>query len=86
MFNEKYAHRASASKTMSLAYSTLAKSIKTRFKPKSILEIGSNDGVFIKHFKKIKNFQNRGMMKPKKQKRPKKTEKKQNGRGHHQKE
>ena len=27
MFNEKYAHRASASKTMSLAYSKLAKSI-----------------------------------------------------------
>ncbi len=56
MFNEKYAHRASASKTMSLAYSNLAKSIKNKFKPKSILEIGSNDGVFIKHFKKIKNF------------------------------
>ena len=56
MFNEKYAHRASASKTMSLAYLTLAKSIKTRFKPKSILEIGSNDGVFLKHFKKIKNL------------------------------
>ena len=56
MFNERYAHRASASKTMSLAYSKLAKSIKKRFKPKSILEIGSNDGVFIKHFKKIKNL------------------------------
>tara|TARA_Y100000816_G_scaffold288902_1_gene274348 strand:- start:1913 stop:3097 length:1185 start_codon:yes stop_codon:yes gene_type:complete len=56
MFNEKYAHRASASKTMSLAYLNLAESIKTRFKPKSILEIGSNDGVFIKHFKKIKNL------------------------------
>mgnify|MGYP001172337166 FL=1 len=56
MFNEKYAHRASASRTMSLAYSNLAKSIKNKFKPKSILEIGSNDGVFIKHFKKIKNL------------------------------
>jgi len=56
MFNEKYAHRASGSKTMSLAYSDLAKSIKNKFKPKSILEIGSNDGVFIKHFKKIKNL------------------------------
>ena len=41
---------------MSLAYSNLAKSIKNKFKPKSILEIGSNDGVFIKHFKKIKNL------------------------------
>ena len=56
MFNEKYAHRASASKTMSLAYSNLAKSIKNKFKPKSILEIGSNDGVFIKHFNNIKNL------------------------------
>ena len=56
MFNKKYAHRASESKTMSLAYSDLAKSIKNKFKPKSILEIGSNDGVFIKHFKKIKNL------------------------------
>tara|TARA_B100001057_G_scaffold195871_2_gene196593 strand:- start:289 stop:1473 length:1185 start_codon:yes stop_codon:yes gene_type:complete len=56
MFNDKYAHRASASKTMSIAYSNLAKSIKNNFKPKSILEIGSNDGVFIKHFKQIKNL------------------------------
>jgi len=56
MFNDKYAHRASASKTMRLAYSKLAKSIKKKFKPKSILEIGSNDGVFIKHFNKINNI------------------------------
>ena len=56
MFNEKYAHRASASKTMHLAYSKLAKLIKEKYKPKSILEIGSNDGVFIKHFKNINNL------------------------------
>jgi len=56
MFNDKYAHRASASKTMRLAYSKLAKSIKKKYKPKSVLEIGSNDGVFIKHFKKITNI------------------------------
>jgi len=56
MFNDKYAHRASASKTMRLAYSKLAKSIEKKFKPKSILEIGSNDGVFIKHFNKINNI------------------------------
>ena len=43
MFNDKYAHRASASKTMCSAYSRLAKSIKKKYKPKSILEIGSND-------------------------------------------
>ena len=56
MFNEKYAHRASASKTMQLAYAKLARLIKKKYKPKSILEIGSNDGVFIKHFKDINNL------------------------------
>ena len=56
MFNDKYAHRASASITMRRAYENLAKKIKKKFKPKSILEIGSNDGVFIKHFSKIKNI------------------------------
>jgi methylation protein EvaC len=56
MFNEKYAHRASASKTMQVAYTKLAELIKKEYKPKSILEIGSNDGVFIKHFKGINNF------------------------------
>ena len=54
MFNEKYAHRASASITMRKAYKNLAKKIKKKFNPKSILEIGSNDGVFIKHFNDIK--------------------------------
>ena len=56
MFNKKYAHRASASKTMRLAYNKLANLIKSKFKPQSILEIGSNDGVFIKHFKTQNNI------------------------------
>ena len=55
MFNNKYAHRASASKTMRDAYKQLANSLKKKYKPKAILEIGSNDGCFIKHFSKIKN-------------------------------
>ena len=55
MFNDKYAHRASASKTMQEAYKNLAYKIKKKFKPKSILEIGSNDGVFIKYFSNINN-------------------------------
>ncbi len=55
MFNNRYAHRASASKTMKKAYKILAKNIKKKFNPRSILEIGSNDGVFIKHFSNIKN-------------------------------
>ena len=56
MFNNKYAHRASASKTMRSAYEKLAKSLIKTYKPQSVLEIGSNDGCFIKHFKKIKNI------------------------------
>lgn len=56
MFNNKYAHRASASKTMQLAYKKLAVFLIKKYKPKSIMEIGSNDGCFIKHFKKIKNI------------------------------
>ena len=55
MFNDKYAHRASASITMQKAYKHLAYKIKKKFKPKSILEIGSNDGVFIKYFSNINN-------------------------------
>ena len=56
MFNDKYAHRASASITMQKAYRNLANKIKKKFKPKSILEIGSNDGVFIKYFSNINNI------------------------------
>lgn len=56
MFNNKYAHRASASKTMRLAYKYLAKSLQKKYKPSSILEIGSNDGCFLQHFNKIKNI------------------------------
>ena len=53
MFNETYAHRASMSLTMREAYKELASKIKDRFNPKSILEIGSNDGVFLKNFLNI---------------------------------
>jgi len=56
MFNKKYAHRASASITMRKAYKILAQKIKNKFNPKSILEIGSNDGVFLKHFSKANNI------------------------------
>ncbi len=56
MFNDTYAHRASASMTMQNAYNKLAEKIKKKYDPKKILEIGSNDGVFIKNFKKVKNI------------------------------
>ena len=53
MFNETYAHRASMSKTMLLSNYKLSNYIKKRFAPRSILEIGSNDGIFLKNFNDI---------------------------------
>ena len=50
MFNETYAHRASMSKTMRDSFKKVADNLKAEFKPKKILEIGSNDGVFIRNF------------------------------------
>ena len=54
MFNNKYPYRSSMSKTMLKSFKTLAISINKNFKPKKILEIGSNDGSFIKNFSKKK--------------------------------
>ncbi len=54
MFNENYAHRASMSKTMLNSFKKLAFKLNHKFKPKKILEIGSNDGVFIRNFDKKK--------------------------------
>ena len=51
-YTDKYAHRASESKTMRLAFKDVAKKLFKRFRPKSIMEIGSNDGVFLKNFNK----------------------------------
>tara|TARA_B100000886_G_scaffold170579_1_gene116780 strand:+ start:18 stop:1007 length:990 start_codon:yes stop_codon:yes gene_type:complete len=42
------------SKTMIKSFNNLSKLIKKKFKPKKILEIGSNDGSFIKNFSKKK--------------------------------
>ena len=52
MFNEVYAHRASMSETMRNSFKAVAESLAKQFKPKSVLEIGSNDGVFIRNFLK----------------------------------
>ncbi len=54
MFNEKYAHRASMSKTMLKSFGDLAKKLQKKFRPKKTLEIGSNDGVFIRNFSRKK--------------------------------
>ena len=47
-----YAHRASQSKTMNLSFKKIAVTLKKKYKPKFSLEIGSNDGVFLKNFNK----------------------------------
>ena len=54
MFNNKYPYRSSMSKTMINSFVDLSKLINKKFSPKKILEIGSNDGSFIKNFQKKK--------------------------------
>lgn len=49
-YTDQYAHRASESKTMKKAFKLVAEKIKKKYKPKVVMEIGSNDGVFIKNF------------------------------------
>ena len=51
-YTDKYAHRASESKTMRSSFKKIAKKLFKRFRPKKIMEIGSNDGVFLKNFNK----------------------------------
>ena len=53
-YKDKYAHRASQSTTMNKSFINIANILKKKFKPKISLEIGSNDGVFIKNFNKKK--------------------------------
>jgi methylation protein EvaC len=52
MFNNKYPYRSSISKTVKKTFTSLAKKIKKKIKPKKILEIGCNDGSFLKNFNK----------------------------------
>ena len=54
MFDNKYPYRASLSKTMINSFEKLSKKIKKIYNPKNIMEIGSNDGAFIKNFDKKK--------------------------------
>ena len=54
MFNKDYPYKSSGSKTMRISFSKLAKRLKDKFNPKFIIEIGSNDGAFIKNFNKDK--------------------------------
>ncbi len=52
MFNNNYPYRSSMSKTMTKSFKDLSRIIKKEYRPKKILEIGSNDGSFIANFKK----------------------------------
>ena len=51
-YTDEYAHRASESRTMRSAFKKVAQKLFKRFRPKKIMEIGSNDGVFLKNFDK----------------------------------
>ena len=53
-YTDKYAHRASESLTMRAAFKKIANKLKKKYSPKIVMEIGSNDGVFIRNFSKKK--------------------------------
>ncbi len=53
-YTDNYAHRASESITMRKAFKQTARKLKKKFNPRVVLEIGSNDGVFIKNFDRKK--------------------------------
>jgi methylation protein EvaC len=56
MFDNEYPYRSSMSKTMINSFKKLAQNIMHRYRPKKILEIGSNDGSFLKNFNKKKTI------------------------------
>ena len=52
MFNENYPYKSSESYTMKKEFRKLSEKIKKKFRPNMVLEIGSNDGAFLKNFNK----------------------------------
>jgi methylation protein EvaC len=52
MFNDHYAYHGSMSETMKEHFRLFSDRIKEGLKPSKVLEIGSNDGVFIRNFPK----------------------------------
>jgi len=56
MFKNNYPYRSSMSKTMKTSFKNFANEIKKKYKPKNLLEIGSNDGTFLKNFNKKKSL------------------------------
>ena len=53
-YTDKYAHRASESITMRESFKKIADKLKKKYSPNIVMEIGSNDGVFIRNFPKNK--------------------------------
>ena len=56
MFNEDYKYNTSLSTPMVNHFKSTAEMLASEFKPKSVLEIGSNDGPFISNFEKEDAF------------------------------
>ena len=53
LFSDLYVYDSSQSKTIINHFKEAAKLLEKRFYPKSILEIGSNSGIFIKNLTQI---------------------------------
>ena len=56
MFNEDYKYNTSLSTPMVNHFKDTAEMLNKRFEPKSVLEIGSNDGPFISNFEKETSY------------------------------
>lgn len=56
LFNKEYVYVSSMSKTMPKHFKSLSELIKKQFSPKKVLEIGSNDGIFIKNFPPLQTY------------------------------
>ena len=58
LFNENYAFLSSTSKNMEKHFYEIGKEIKKKFKRKNfkIMEIGCNDGIFLKNFKNVNHL------------------------------
>lgn len=52
VYTDTYAYHSSGSKTMRDHFAAAAKELQDKWNPKTVLEIGSNDGVFLKNFTK----------------------------------
>lgn len=50
MFHENYAFYSSTSKAMAAHFEVWAKDVMDKYKPEFVVEIGSNDGIMLRHF------------------------------------